>query len=131
MTPPVSERGFLVRAIPGFLKGWIALHVLGFAIGPFLNPRPDRISAGSLIFWALVEAAIGYAMFRHSKLGWIFALVLAVLGAVGGLGIFSARDTHTSWYFFGLIQGVLELALLLSPSARSWIREPTVRRWDP
>ncbi len=120
--------------MPNFLKAWIGLQLISFVVGPILDPV-NGMSWGRLLGWILIAAALAYGLACHSRAAWVIALLFAGLSLLGGLRVFTGLveglDRESVWEAWGLLFGVADLAILLSPQAKAWIKEPTVRRWDP
>jgi hypothetical protein len=117
---------------PSFLKAWIGLQVVAFVVGPRLDPRAG-VPWGSLAIWIVIVAALAYGLAYHSKVAWVLSILLGTIGLFGATALLGSDgwDRETVWFAWGLLIGLAQLAILLSPSARAWIKEPTIRRWDP
>ena len=130
----MSEETSTARRWPAFLIVWIVVQAIGLVFGPLLSSSRDY-ALPSFIFWAAVTAALVYALLNHSKVAWIMALVFAGLGLAGSIRIITALSlgwgAEVLRLAFGFVFSVASLAALLSPQAREWVNQPTIRRWDP
>lgn len=108
--------------IPTWLRLWLALQVVSFAIAPLLWPATETVIRS--LVWTMIMLAIGWAMWRRSKAAWIAALVLATWSIYTSLAVPLIHDAWVIWPALGLIGGLAEFVILLSPQARRWINGP-------
>ncbi len=102
-------------------------------IEPSLSPEEwgPAIRVG---VWAVILAFLAFAMLRHAKGAWVAALALAGLGLLGGFRFVTlfheARDKIFWFYLSGFVISALDVAVLVSRSARNWVNQPVTRKTD-
>lgn len=118
-------------AIPLWLCLWLLVQVATLVIGPLLDPDPSSWLVVPV--WASFLAILGWAMWKHAKGAWVVAVFLAIWSLIGGLPVLVAWtqgfDRDFAWFLWGLVLGLVDLAILLSRQARDWVNEPTERKW--
>jgi hypothetical protein len=97
--------------------------VLSFIVAPAIDPgdpNPLAVWAG----FALFNAGLAVALFRHSKVAWVVALLIHTWGLIGGLPFLVSAITgegDTLWLLWGLVLSGGSLAALLSSEMREWV----------
>jgi hypothetical protein len=124
-----SERALTRRPwwsqIPDFLKLWFGLHIGGTVIFGLIDPISGWSwprAAGGLVITFL----LGISMLRHSKGGWFFAVLLTTISLLSAPGYF---EDSPAYAVSGVAFSLVDLGILLSPQARSWVNQPTERKW--
>jgi hypothetical protein len=71
-------------------------------------------------------------MWSHAKGASLACVFLAIWGVIGGFPVFLLFDTfdrNLLWFLWGFVFSLADLAILLSRPARTWVKEPTERKW--